>query len=812
MHPARKGISLTFGISVVATFNFTTAQATVGAWTVTPAVIASAGSVNSCVSNGVPAGNNITLNSIADVSEALTVTSSCATRVVATANLTVVGTRAVEFTCKLDGFLRNDDSGGNCSVGAFVRVGGVTVLSCTPAPSNHIGVSNRPIAEAGSRGLCLRPGVYAVEVRLTTTASMTSGIGGDQSISDFSTGGNDLEVTIADRGVCVYGRFFPNPAFTPQIKSFGNAGGANPAAPVQFNQPITDTTKSIAAGEIRFDYDTYDHGNGGGGVKGGAYLAGGFFMNPNVKVKDGFELHWVQTVTATTTGANQWNLPAAGAGRFPDAAPGTRVYPFESIAVTANPAPTVAFQDLPCRDYAAGHTWRAELGLCCISKTPNLNIGGQMFREVRVIRTFTWGWDFTNPLPAGNGTAAITASAPANAAAGGAPTAAFINTLNDFYDGMGGGPPAVPSMLFRFSACSNCFEKCTPITPGGNAQPITIPQDSITGPIPLGFPFPFSGGNYNDIHLSDHGICYLSNGGVPAPPAPTPLVYTPQAGSLVANGPVICPFWSDTIPAGAASQFLVENLPGTCIISWLDVQSFGIPTPLMSFQLVLHQNGEMEFHYGGNLTNNSTFGGVSDNGVIGCSPGQPATLPGPQDLSLSPISNNDTTFEEFVSPNTMDMAGDSLFWMPLNPGWDVTHAPGNTRCASSLLFGDGCDGMQLDDDTPPVLGTSWVLTTTGIHPVSALSFTFLALGRQIPPIPLELLGFEAPGCLDHLPLTTILTNLASVVSGGTSSISIDLPASTAFSGLPLSAQTVGLTTNNAAGFALSNGILGTLGF
>lgn len=273
----------------------------------------------------------------------------------------------------------------------------------------------------------------------------------------------------------VHGRFLPDPA-NSTIQQWGNA---NPTA---YDRGVRDDVKNLDVGNIRFDYDTYGR-DPDGTVSGGAVLSGGFFMDPQMRVKPGFSLGWVQTVNATVTGANAWNLPQAGVGTFPDAtpmdrAPGTNgpddtllapTYPYNTpSANTTGVVPTLGFVDAPWRYFGDGNqVWNAELGLTCISNTATMEIGGQMFREVRVVDTLLWGFDLVNlPVaPPGNPSVAnVSADSPALWSN---PTATFINTLNAYYDGMGGGGapdgmggmlPAVASARYHFANNSNCFE------------------------------------------------------------------------------------------------------------------------------------------------------------------------------------------------------------------------------------------------------------------------------------------------------------------------------------------------------------------
>jgi len=363
--------------------------------------------------------------------------------------------------------------------------------------------------------------------------------------------------------------------------------------------------------------------------------------------------------------------------------------------------------------------------------------------------------------------------------------------------------PAVFALLSSLSSLA--IAQCIP-APGA---PVVIGQDSITGANAIGFAFPFNGATYTDIHLSDHGICFLSNGGVPAPPTALPLVYTPVAASLVANTAVLCPFWSDTIPLfGGSTTYRIDAQATLCTITWSDVVSYGSTTPLMTFQMKLHGNGQIEFLYGPNLTNASTFPAPADNAVIGVSSGAPATLPAASVLSTGPVTTDPTIFQAYLSANTFDMAGDSLLLIPMLPGWVVIHTPDGAGCARSEAYGSGCDGLILTCNDP-VHSLNWDLTTSGINAVSPLAFTLFGLGRQTPPLPLSVFGVNSPGCEAHIvPLQVMLIG---TVSSGTATVTLTMPAFPAFTGLKMVAQTMAQTTSFASGVATSNAVEGTMG-
>ena len=307
------------------------------------------------------------------------------------------------------------------------------------------------------------------------------------------------------------------------------------------------------------------------------------------------------------------------------------------------------------------------------------------------------------------------------------------------------------------------------ITGVGAIIPVT--QDSITGANAIGFAFPFAGTTYTDIHISDHGMCFLSNNNVPPPPSPAaPLVYSPAAASLVLNSPVICPLWSDTIPGAPAAVFHIDAQPTQCTVSWIAVQSFGIPLPKMSLQMKLFPTGEIEFLYDLSVTNNSTFGGVSDNGVVGVSPGTPSVLPAGVNFLTSPNTVDNTIFHQYTLPNTFDMKGATLRLIPTNPGWVTVFTAGGANCAGSQAYGSGCGGLSLSISAPPIVNTSINIVTAGITltaPFGAVAFGFVRNdpGLVIPGAPV--------GCRQYNEL--LVTNLFLPLGAPTVTVPFTVP-------------------------------------
>jgi len=245
----------------------------------------------------------------------------------------------------------------------------------------------------------------------------------------------------------VTGRFLPDPT-DPNFIVF-SYGLPNPVA---FDQNILCQT--LPVGTIKFDYDTYLR-KPTGTLTGGGVLIGGFYLNTGYTVDPNCTLAWVQTVTATISGNNDWGI-TVGNTEFPDATRTDPVYPFESVAVTpTNPpgTPYLAFRDFPNRFFSDGNqSWLAELGLVMIHNTPDVN----GVRQVNVLDTFLWGFGVTTAPNA------ITPTAPNSFSA---PTASYLTILNDYYDGAPPNPPTSGGTSAKYNFVAGCDTGCFVVAP-----------------------------------------------------------------------------------------------------------------------------------------------------------------------------------------------------------------------------------------------------------------------------------------------------------------------------------------------------------
>jgi hypothetical protein len=278
----------------------------------------------------------------------------------------------------------------------------------------------------------------------------------------------------------------------------------------------------------------------------------------------------------------------------------------------------------------------------------------------------------------------------------------------------------------------NCFNAPAPGAALGSGSDIVLPMQ------PIGFAFPLAGSTFTDLHVSDHGIVFLSNGGVPAPPQSfDPLLYSPSAVNLVAGSPMIAALWSDIVAAGATSQIRLDAGLSRCTVTWEDVEIFAMAGTSFDLQLHLYPSGTIEFAFGPGVTNNSGVGGGSEFGVCGVSIGGGAVLPAGADLSAGGSVTTETVFEEWTVPGSFDLADRGLRLTPTSPGWQVTPLGAPAGCASTTDYGAGC-GADFDSVYEAFAPGTFDLggrTLRFQRTKAGYSVTSLAGGTVVPPSP-----------------------------------------------------------------------------
>jgi hypothetical protein len=354
-----------------------------------------------------------------------------------------------------------------------------------------------------------------------------------------------------------------------------------------------------------------------------------------------------------------------------------------------------------------------------------------------------------------------------------------------------------------YLAAQNCLDPNFGTLLSTNPQDVLLPIQSI------GFAFPMNGTTYTDVHITDHGYVQLSNGGVPAPIGGAAL-YTPTIVNFTGATPKIAALYADIIGTGGGTIH-INSSATRCLITWDNMQNFGIATPRFSFQLALFVTGEVRIVFGANVTNNSTFAMPSDNGICGINAltaaapltGDLFATPGP---TVNPFSGSDTFYEAWTVPMTFDIASGSVVFLPLNPavadsGYLVT-ASTATGCATATSNGAGCGGLSMAASGLPIIGSS--------------NFTVTLSGLVLPPLGVMAFGsasIPAPGIPVGGGCSALMNfDIGAFGLNGPNSFTLPLPNSSALVGATLGLQGVELRPALTPPFVVSNGVAVTVGY
>lgn len=291
--------------------------------------------------------------------------------------------------------------------------------------------------------------------------------------------------------------------------------------------------------------------------------------------------------------------------------------------------------------------------------------------------------------------------------------------------------------------------------------------DTIYPSQPIGFAFPLGTGSFTDIHISDHGFAFLSNGGVPTVPAGGALTYNALTADFIGNGPCIAPFWADANLGTAGATITIESTATSCVVTWTNVTTWPGILPEFSFQMTLLPTGEVMMNYDANVNNyGSTF---TPNAIVGITPGAPAALPAMSDLSSGPITADPTVFEDFQTVLSFDLGNNALHFIPTSPGWIVLPLGPPAGCAGVNAYGIGCTSQEsMFYEAMPAAGFNLAAGTTitllrqpnGYLAVDAIPGTFVPPGAAAYNIAAGLLDGEE---------TVALSSPLQIANGGTTS-------------------------------------------
>jgi hypothetical protein len=361
--------------------------------------------------------------------------------------------------------------------------------------------------------------------------------------------------------------------------------------------------------------------------------------------------------------------------------------------------------------------------------------------------------------------------------------------------------PLAIALTAPLAAAQNCFDG------DWGTLLATNPADVVLPIQPIGFAFPIGGTTYTDLHITDHGYVQLSNAGVPAP-ALAPAIYTPTIANLTAGSAKVCALYADIVGSGGG-QIWLSSSATKCVITWRNMQNFGLPNNRFNFQLIMFPNGDFRTVFGPGITNVSTFGVPSDNGICGACPGGGVTAPASSDLTAGGATTDDTTYELWTVPQSFDAANNSVLFIRSNPGYAFVTLGAPANCAATADVGTGCDGMAMTATNLPSIGnpnfTLRISNVPAVSPVALVAFGTIAL----PGVPLDPIGMV--GCFGYQNTDIGLFTAGPIVSG-VSDFVLNVPLNTSLVGATLASQGVALSLATTLGLAASNGTNITVGY
>ncbi|MBM3962349.1 MAG: hypothetical protein FJ306_10670, partial [Planctomycetes bacterium] len=341
--------------------------------------------------------------------------------------------------------------------------------------------------------------------------------------------------------------------------------------------------------------------------------------------------------------------------------------------------------------------------------------------------------------------------------------------------------------------------------------------DTVYAIRPIGFAFPLGGALYTDIHVNDHGFVQLSNGGIPAPlTTGSAALYTPTLANFQTGGPKIAPLYSDMTLQGGGECWL-KSTATQCVVTWHNAQSYGVPSPRFTFQLILESNGAIRFVYGPGCTNNSTYGGSSVQAIVGVTTAGSAAAPAATNVSNGGTSPVVTTYEVFPTAGGFDLADATLTLVRAGAGYGFGATASSGDCAKVDRYGVGCDSLGLGLTGLPTLGNSGLRLRAELVPMVAPVGLF-AVGTAVVSPGIDLgAAFGMTGCSGYTNADLGIYVGTQRMPGPTglspvAYFNLPIPTTSALAGFVLSAQALAQSVANPGGLASSNGVRLELGF
>jgi hypothetical protein len=270
-------------------------------------------------------------------------------------------------------------------------------------------------------------------------------------------------------------------------------------------------------------------------------------------------------------------------------------------------------------------------------------------------------------------------------------------------------------------------------------------QSTVTLP----FTLPYPGGSTTQLRIASSGYAYAG------PLFPVQLAANQSL--FLSGSPRWAPCWTLLSPVAGANNVFYDATPARVIITWSGIPMIGASVP-STFQMQAFPDGTVNYVW-------QTIAPSSFAALVGWSSGGGYSDPGSSNLSSSLSS---------------------------------------TQSLCSAPF----DGISLDTDAMPVLGTTVQWQIAGFPAATSWGAMMRSVHRASPAIDLTALGM--PGCFAHLtdPVTTLV-----VSPGTTAQVPEVLPNNTALLGVTVVGQAASYNPSlSPLGVVLSNAIVLELGF
>ncbi|MFA7331366.1 MAG: T9SS type A sorting domain-containing protein [Candidatus Delongbacteria bacterium] len=219
----------------------------------------------------------------------------------------------------------------------------------------------------------------------------------------------------------------------------------------------------------------------------------------------------------------------------------------------------------------------------------------------------------------------------------------------------------------------------------GTGTPLGLTDDSNTGPIAIGFDFPFYDQSWSELYVGSNGYVTFGAGFTSLSPQPFP---TPSDGWSPDN--LIAMFWDDLNP-GAGGTVYTRSEPERFIVQFQAVPPYGGGGGSYTFQLILNAGGIIQVNYLDMNENDLAWAGAgieNSTGTIGLQyyyQGEGALMADNVALIYTP-SPSCGPVECTGTPETEPNEG----WNDGNASFDVIRCF-DTRCGTVLADGTNTD-------------------------------------------------------------------------------------------------------------------------